>query len=114
MRARSLSSRWPRDYVWADMCSHLARASGVRLPLFWLSPPTSAPERLPEDEDWTLVEANAGPTLGVAVVSWLLGTAGAVVTLVLLRRATTDQDGPFTKCIQKAESGGVIPAVGTV
>jgi len=65
----------------------------------------------------------AGPTLGVAVVAWLLGTTGAVVVLVLRARATIDQDGPFKKCMPNATGGANtgtpagppgVPAVGTV
>lgn len=51
------------------------------------------------ESDFSTVEIKTGPTFGVAVVAWLLGTAGAIVTMVLLRRATTDQDGPFRKCV---------------
>ncbi|CAN0143068.1 unnamed protein product [Pylaiella littoralis] len=43
--------------------------------------------------------ATAGPSVGLAIVAWILGTAGAVVTLVFFRRATTNQDGPFRKCL---------------
>lgn len=45
------------------------------------------------------IDVRAGPTLGVAVTAWVFGTADAIVTLVLLRRATTDQDGPFRTCM---------------
>ncbi|CAN0265282.1 unnamed protein product [Scytosiphon promiscuus] len=74
-------------------------------------------------EDWSGAGVTPGPTLGVAVVAWLLGTAGAIITLVFLRRATTDQDGPFTKCMPQTAGGanagapppaGATPTVGTV
>ncbi len=65
----------------------------------------------------------AGPTFGVAVVAWLLGTVGAIVALALRARATTDQDGPFMKYLPDATGGATsgtpagppgAPAVGTV
>lgn len=46
--------------------------------------------------------AEAGPTLGVAVVAWLLGLAGTFTILILRSRATNEHEGPFRKCI----SGG--------
>eukprot|EP00752_Nemacystus_decipiens_P010840 g9638.t1 len=63
--------------------------------------------------DKYLSSADLGPTFGVAVVAWLLGTTGAVVSLALLRRATAEQDGPFRACMSKAggaNAGGPPPA----
>lgn len=69
------------------------------------------------------VEVRSGSTLGVAVTAWVFGTAQAIGTLVLLRRATTDQDGPFRKymgvcCPPAGDSNAAAPAgaptVGTV
>lgn len=63
-----------------------------------------------------------GPGFALGVVAWIFGTVGAIVTKVLLRGATTDQNGPFWKCVCSA--GGSItgaparkggdPGVGTV
>lgn len=42
-----------------------------------------------------------------------MDTAGAIVSLVLLRRATTDLDGPFRACMANAgaaNAGGPPPA----
>lgn len=75
------------------------------------------------------VKVTPGPTLGVAVVAWLLGTAGAVVTLglVFLRPESTKEDGPFRACVSKAGGANAegapaaapagqpgLPTVGTV
>ncbi|CAM9441329.1 unnamed protein product [Hapterophycus canaliculatus] len=116
----SLRMRWPRDCE-TDTCSHPTRASGKHPFLRCFSPPTDRPA---QDDDYSaFYDVEPGPTLGVAIMSWLLGTAGAIVTLVLLRRATTDQHGPFSKYMYRAAGGanagappqaGATPAVGTV
>lgn len=50
----------------------------------------------------SLVEVEAGPTLGVAVMAWLFGVAGTITILLLRSRATSEDEGPFRKCV----SGG--------
>lgn len=57
-----------------------------------------------------------GPTFGVAVTAWILGTAGAIVCLVYRVRATTEQDGPIKALMQGGANAGQpgVPAVGTV
>ncbi|CAM9408407.1 unnamed protein product [Hapterophycus canaliculatus] len=59
-------------------------------------------EMISKYSDWWLDDVKDGPTLAVAVVSWLLGTVGAVVILILRPRASTDQDGPLVVCVPNA------------
>lgn len=93
----------------SGVCSRLARTSDTpRLSLrclccFWPAP---------DDEALGFYDISPGPTVGVAIMAWILGTAGAIVTLVLFRRATIDQDGPFRKCV--ANAGGVNANAGGV
>lgn len=66
------------------------------------------------DDDFLYLNISAGPTLGVAVVAWLLGVAGAVVVLLFRARATTDQEGPFKRLIAggAGSNGSAYPAPG--
>ncbi|CAN0143303.1 unnamed protein product [Pylaiella littoralis] len=45
------------------------------------------------------LDLTAGPTAGLAIVAWIFGTVEAAVTLIYFKRATTDQDGPFRRCM---------------
>ncbi|CAM9727466.1 unnamed protein product [Ectocarpus fasciculatus] len=62
------------------------------------------------EDYWLYADFSPGPTLGVAVVAFLLGLAGTIVTFVLLRKATTEQDGPFRACMPNANAGGATAA----
>lgn len=67
-------------------------------------------------------DAETGPTFAVAIMAFILGLVGAIAVLVLRARATTDQDGPFRKCMPNATGANTgtpagpteYPAVGTV
>lgn len=68
------------------------------------------------------VEIKPGPTFGVAVVAFIFGLLGAVVTLALFTKAAY-QDGPLRKFKVGANAGtanaapaapAAAPAVGTV
>ncbi|CAM9697671.1 unnamed protein product, partial [Laminaria digitata] len=66
-------------------------------------------------DEFDNADIKAGPTLGVAVVAWLLGMAGTITILLLRSGVTRDQEGPFRKCTSGGGGGG--PAghnVGTV
>ena len=67
------------------------------------------------DSDFNLGpgEFIAGPTLGVAVVAWLLGVAGTITILVLRSRVTSEDEGPLRKCISGG-GGSAGQHVGTV
>lgn len=87
------------------------------LPVPVLCPPSrdarACLSSLVSDKDEFLFDVTPGPTFGVAVVAWLLGLAGAIVSWALLSRATTEQDGPFGACMSKmgaANAGGAPPA----
>lgn len=63
----------------------------------------------------------AGPTLGVAVLAWLFGLAGTFTILLLRSRVTSDQEGPFRKCLtgRSGATGRALPGrnnnnIGTV
>ena len=58
------------------------------------------------------LDYTSGPLFGVAVIAWLLGTAGAVTVLKLRPRATPNQDGPFRKCVASASGAGTERLVG--
>lgn len=77
----------------------------MRPTLHSLSRSTTTTDHPAPDSDRNYGWYDTGPTLGVAVVSWLLGMLGAVVVLILRPRATTDQDGPFSKCVPAAAGG---------
>ncbi|CAN0369679.1 unnamed protein product [Ectocarpus sp. 12 AP-2014] len=52
------------------------------------------------------VDYSPGPTLAVAVVAFIFGLVGAIVTCVLRNKATTEQDGPFRACMSNGKAGG--------
>ncbi|CAM9933793.1 unnamed protein product [Ectocarpus sp. 4 AP-2014] len=52
------------------------------------------------------VDFSPGPTLAVAVVAFIFGLVGAIVTCVLRNKATTEQDGPFRACMPNGKAGG--------
>lgn len=61
-------------------------------------------------------DLSPGPTLAVAVVAFILGLAGTIVTCALRGKATTEQDGPFRACMSKAggATAGAPPAAAGV
>lgn len=65
------------------------------------------------------LDVKPGPTFGVAVVAFILGFFGAVVTLALYKKAAY-RDGPLRKFNSAANAGtanaapAAPPAVGTV
>ncbi|CAM9906449.1 unnamed protein product, partial [Ectocarpus sp. 6 AP-2014] len=52
------------------------------------------------------VDFSPGAAFAVAVVAFIFGLVGAIVTCVLRNKATAEQDGPFRACMPNARASG--------